>query len=245
MLNISSKAMGGWMAQMRGAARSFVPADEEGIVRFQGDRHRRYQRESAGPKTSVCADWANWPYVGDIHHPVIIYDYTPTRGRAGPAKFLEGYTGYLQADAYSVYDAFFKPERGLVEVGCWMHARRYLIKALETDEEHMGPALHLIARLYRVEERAKALSLSAKQRLELRQRVSSRLIDKLHRYLLKLQQEVSAEEPLWRGRALCIESVAGADTLSRRRRVGDRQWHHRARQSGYRDRSRQLDILRQ
>src|SRR5262249_6498721 len=62
-----------------------------------------------------------WPYVGDAHHPVIVYDYTPTRSRAGPAKFLEGYKGYLQADAYSVYDAFFKPQRGMIEVGCWMH----------------------------------------------------------------------------------------------------------------------------
>jgi transposase len=32
-----------------------------------------------------------WPYVGDSHHPVIVYNYTPTRGRVGPAKFLEGY----------------------------------------------------------------------------------------------------------------------------------------------------------
>ena len=62
-----------------------------------------------------------WPYVGDAHHPVIVYDYTPTRSRAGPAKFLEGYKGYLQADAYSVYDAFFKSVRGMTEVGCWMH----------------------------------------------------------------------------------------------------------------------------
>jgi hypothetical protein len=58
---------------------------------------------------------------------VVIYDYTPTRGRDGPSKFLEGYQflgkyqGYLQADAYPVYDAFFKPARGLIEVGCWMH----------------------------------------------------------------------------------------------------------------------------
>ena len=48
---------------------------------------------------------------------MIVYDYTPTRSRAGPAKFLEGYKGYLQADAYSVYDAFFKPQRGMTEVG--------------------------------------------------------------------------------------------------------------------------------
>src|SRR5689334_10537656 len=60
-----------------------------------------------------------WPYVGDVRHPVIVYDYTPTRSRAGPAKFLEGYKGYLQADAY--YDAFFKSERRMTEVGCWMH----------------------------------------------------------------------------------------------------------------------------
>ena len=42
-----------------------------------------------------------------------------------------------------------------------MHARRYKFKALESDEQRMGPALHLIARLYTVEDRAKALSLSA------------------------------------------------------------------------------------
>lgn len=78
----------------------------------------------------------------------------------------------------------------MIEVGRWMHARRYLFKALESDEPHMGPALHLIARLYAVEERAKALSLSADERLTLRQRVSARLIEKLHQYLLELQPRV-------------------------------------------------------
>ena len=136
-----------------------------------------------------------WPYVGDAHHPVIMYDYTPTRSRAGPAKFLEGFRGYLQADAYSVYDAFFKPERGMTEVGCMMHCRRYFIKALESDEQRMGPALHLIARLYAVEERAKALSLSAGERLALRQSVSARVMRRLHHYLVELQPEVLPKSP--------------------------------------------------
>ncbi len=30
-----------------------------------------------------------WPYVGDRDHPAVIYDYTPTRVRAGPERFLE------------------------------------------------------------------------------------------------------------------------------------------------------------
>jgi hypothetical protein len=93
------------------------------------------------------------------------------------------------------YDAFFKSERGMTEVGCWMHARRYFFKALESDEPHMGPAMHLIARLYAVEERAKTLSLSAQQRLVLRQRVSARLLGKLHQYLLELQPEVLPKSP--------------------------------------------------
>ena len=76
-----------------------------------------------------------------------------------------------------------------------MHARRYFFKALESDEAHMGPALHLIARLYAVEERAKALSLSAQQRLALRQRVSVHLLAKLHEYLLELQPEVLPKSP--------------------------------------------------
>ena len=76
-----------------------------------------------------------------------------------------------------------------------MHAKRYVFKALESDEQRMGPALHLIARLYAVEERAKKLSLSAQERLALRQRVSARLMEKLHQYLLELQPEVLPESP--------------------------------------------------
>jgi transposase len=194
-IEISRKTMGGWMAQ---------------CAALLDPLYRLMKKELLGSKVVGTDDTSVkvldrklpfarigriWPYVGDAHHPVIVYDYTPTRSRAGPAKFLEGYKGYLQADAYSVYDAFFKSARGMTEVGCWMHARRYFFKALESDEPHMGPALYLITRLYAVEERAKALSLSAEQRFALRQRVSARLLGKLHKYLLELQQQVLPKSP--------------------------------------------------
>ena len=93
-----------------------------------------------------------WPYVGDRDHPAVIYDYTPTRERAGPEKFLKDFRGHLQADAYVVYDSFFTdPERGLVEVGCWAHARRHFHNALEKDQARMGGVLAMIAHLYGVE----------------------------------------------------------------------------------------------
>jgi len=145
-VTISRKTMGGWMAQ---CAKLLDPL-------YAAMKKERFGSKVIGTddtsvkvldrKLPFARIGRIWPYVGDAHHPVIVYDYTPTRSRAGPAKFLEGYKGYLQADAYSVYDAFFKGERGMIEVGCWMHARRYVYKALESDQR-MGPALHLIARV--------------------------------------------------------------------------------------------------
>ena len=58
-----------------------------------------------------------WPYLGDRNHVAAVFDYTPTRERAGPEMFLKHYRGYLQADAYVAYDSFFtNPARGMVEV---------------------------------------------------------------------------------------------------------------------------------
>jgi transposase len=128
-----------------------------------------------------------------------LYDYTATRQRAGPEEFLKGYRGYLQADAYGGYDAFFKdPTRGLIEVACWSHARRYFRKALDSDAPRMGPVLWLIAQLYRVEKDARPLT--AEDRLGMRQRESKPILKKLHNYLLEIEPEVLPKSP--EGRAV-------------------------------------------
>src|SRR5215472_13413007 len=185
-IEISRKTMGGWMAQCAKLLDPLYQLMKKELLSSKVIGTDDTSVKVLDRKLPFARIGRIWPYVGDVHHPVILYDYTPTRGRDGPARFLEGYQGYLQADAYSVYDAFFRPARGMTEVGCMMHARRYFVKALETDEAHMGPALHLIARLYAVEDGAKRLALSAEQRLALRQRLSARLMGKLHHYLLEL-----------------------------------------------------------
>src|SRR6185437_8712142 len=94
---------------------------------------------------------------------------------------------------------FFKdPARGLVEVACWAHSRRYFRKALESDQARMGPALLLIAQLYRVEKQARRLA--PEDRLELRQLRSRPILDKLHAYLLEIQVEALPKSP--EGRAV-------------------------------------------
>jgi len=132
-----------------------------------------------------------WPYVGDREHPAVVYDYTPTRERAGPEKFLARYKGYLQLDAYPAYDAFFlKRERGLVEVGCWAHARRHAFQARETDPARMGAVLAYIGQLYAVEKRARKGGIEGEDLRLLRQDVGRPVMTELHAYLEKIQDEL-------------------------------------------------------
>jgi transposase len=91
-----------------------------------------------------------WAYLGDRDHPFVIYDYTPNRSGDGPERFLKDYkSGYLQSDAYAGYDGLHR--RGLVEVGCWAHARRKFHEARTSDPERSHAAIAWISGLYAVE----------------------------------------------------------------------------------------------
>jgi transposase len=198
-VEISRKTMGGWLAQCADLLKPLYASAKE--VLFQS---KVIGTDDTGVKVldaqlPFARTGRIWPYLGDKDHPVILYDYTATRERAGPEEFLKGYQGYLQADAYGGYDAFFKdPARGLIEVGCWAHARRYFHKALESDQAHMGPALLLIAQLYQVEGEARAIT--PEERLGLRQLHSRPILDQLHDYLLEVRGKVMPKSP--EGRAV-------------------------------------------
>jgi transposase len=198
-VDISRKSMCGWMAQCAALLKPLYAAGKQvlfgsNVIGTDDTSVKVLDRKLPFARTGRI-----WPYYGDQEHPVILYDYTPTRERAGPEKFLQGYRGYLQADAYGGYDAFFKdPSRGLIEVGCWAHARRYFHKALESDQARMGPALLLIAQLYRVEKQGRLLAAEA--RLQLRRLQARPIVDKLHHYLLEIQLEVLPKSP--EGRAV-------------------------------------------
>ncbi len=59
-----------------------------------------------------------------------VYGAAPDRCRDGPVRFLAGFEGYLQCDAYAGYTEVFALERGkVIEVGCWAHARRKFVEA--------------------------------------------------------------------------------------------------------------------
>lgn len=111
-----------------------------------------------------------WVYVGDRRQPYVVYDYTPSRKRDGPAAFLKDYQGYLQADAFGGYDGIYAGSGGkIVEVGCWAHARRRFFEAKETASQAAHEALARIGQLYALERQAQEAELSAEALRMLRQ----------------------------------------------------------------------------
>lgn len=95
-----------------------------------------------------------WAYVGERRE--VVYDFTLTRERDGPIRFLVDWKGCLQVDGYSGYDALFA-RGGVTEVGCWAHVRRKYFDALASDTARSSTMLALIQRLYRIESKAKDL----------------------------------------------------------------------------------------
>jgi len=90
---------------------------------------------------------AGWAYAGDKNNPYAVYEFSLTREDKEPSRFLEGFEGYLQADAFSGYDQLYATGK-VIEVACMAHTRRYWWEALETDSRRVHEAISYIGRLY-------------------------------------------------------------------------------------------------
>ena len=130
-----------------------------------------------------------WDYIGDHEHPGVVFDFTLSRARDGPANFLEGFKGFLQADAYGGYDGIYIGSRGaIIEVGCWAHARNKFSDAETSDPERMLVAKAFVRKLYDVEDEAK--KMSSAERLKLRQEKSVPLLASFRQWLSQQRAQV-------------------------------------------------------
>jgi len=74
-----------------------------------------------------------WTYVRDdrpfsgADPPAAFYDYSPSRHGEHPRRVLAAWSGVMQADAFSGYNALYAEDRKpapIVEAACWAHGRR-------------------------------------------------------------------------------------------------------------------------
>ena len=93
--------------------------------------------------------------------PVILYQYAMTRSRSNVQRFLKGFSGVLESDAFSGYKALDKEKPEIQAAFCWAHARRDYadaLKALKDEDKKYASgtiahkALVQIAAIYKADE---------------------------------------------------------------------------------------------
>src|SRR5262249_47744595 len=119
-------------------------------------------------------------YLGDTENPYGVYDFTPRHNRDGPERFLAGFVGYLQADAFAGYNRLCAGPN-VIRVACWAHARRKFFEARDTGLLPAYEALARIRQLYRIEDACKGLSAEA--RCAVRQRDAVPLLNAFGEWL--------------------------------------------------------------
>jgi transposase len=178
-----------------------------------------------------------WDYIGDVRNPYVVYDYTPRRTRDGPERFLKGYRGYLQADAFSGYDHMCAG-RDVIEVACWAHVRRKFFESRTSSPVMAHAALARIRQLYKIETVAE--EFSAKDRRALRQRDSVPLLTAFGEWLTEQKRVALPKSPIGQAiayaqsnwAALCRYPEHGelsidnnlAERMLRAQAIGRRNW---------------------
>ena len=130
-VDINRSTLAGWVGQ---AAHLLDPIVER--IREEGLKAAKIHADDTpvrvlDPGSGKTATARLWTYVVDERasagsaRPLAWYRFTPNRAGLHPKRELEGFAGFLQADAYSGFAGIYTDGR-IAEVACWAHFRREL-----------------------------------------------------------------------------------------------------------------------
>jgi transposase len=147
-----------------------------------------------------------WSQMTDSGNPIRCFTYTPGRGAHLADKLFTGIRkgAVLMTDGYEPYNAIAEQYQ-LVHLGCWVHCRRYFIKAEENvPKAARSPDLlatrfiKLIGKLFAVEARSARWTVDRRQRL--RRRYCTLVLDVIYKLMIEQSPGVVPNSPL--GKAL-------------------------------------------
>jgi len=192
-VDISRQTMSGWMIRCSEVLKPLVEKMREEILSCDivlNDDTPVQMLEPGMGKTKTTRLWCT---VGGKDLKYTMYNFTLGRGREGPVEFFKGYKGNFVSDAYGGYEELFR-EEDIVNIGCWTHARRYFIKAQDTQPKAATEILTLIARLYKVEQTVKRDS--ANVRLKARQKRSRPELARILLWMRKHKGKYLPQSPM-------------------------------------------------
>jgi transposase len=123
------------------------------------------------------------------------FEYHPGRGSSALGTLLSGKTQVVQSDGYSVYEIFDKL-KGKVHTGCWAHARRKFVEALDYDPPPARHVLCEISKLYGVEKEIREKGLDRARAVALRQEKAYPVIKGLEDWSAENLTKTPRDSPL-------------------------------------------------
>ena len=160
-----------------------------------------------------------WTYVRDDRPfdgrapPAALYYASRDRRHEHPARHLQGFSGILQADAYSGYNPLYDPARAagaIVPALCWAHARRQFFELADIaanarrgrNAAAISPiALEAVRRIDALFDIERGINgLAADERLRIRKEQSAPLLIELEAWLReqrsRLSRSASVAQPI-------------------------------------------------
>ena len=141
-----------------------------------------------------CATGYLW--VAGVPGGDVIFEFHPGRGKEYAQQLVGDFHGYLQRDGYGVYSSLAKDDAGLIGVGCWSHARRKFVDALEERPKDAEPIVTELRKLYLIERHARDEGLEPEQRKRLRGELSAPILSALKPQLEALLPGCLPQSPL-------------------------------------------------
>ena len=130
--------------------------------------------------------------------PVAIYYYSPTREGCHVERQLAGYTGIVQADAYSGFNGLFVEGRQpgpIVEAACWAHSRRKFFDLARLRKMPIAiEAVQRIDALFAIEREINGKPPA--ERLAARRTRSKPLVESFEAWLRAERRKLSSKGPL-------------------------------------------------
>lgn len=137
-------------------SRDYIQVDESTLPVIDNEKHRAVKGYMWAVRDAV---------VGSVY---FHYDHGSRSGETA-RRLLGGYRGAVQTDGYEVYGSF-ENSPGKMLIGCWAHARRKFVEAMDEDKRHASEAIVYIGKLYELESRMKDEGLDADAVKERRQK---------------------------------------------------------------------------
>ena len=147
----------------------YIQVDESTLPVIDNEKHRAVKGYIWAVRDAVC---------GDVY---LHYDMG-SRGGDTARKLIGGYHGTIQTDGYEVYEAY-EGAPGKRMIGCWAHARRKFVEALDEDKKHASEALVYIGKLYGIEKEMQEAGLDHDAIRKRRQEESYKIIQEFENWM--------------------------------------------------------------